>query len=125
VIEATDEMYGVFEYASDIPAGVSAVLAIIERDYLVKPRTVRLTPPQVELLTDIATKPAMYITRWSKWDRTAQALIERGLAARSSGLFEGSQYEVTITAAGRQEAARRGIGQQANTLTGSNAGGRP
>lgn len=72
-------------------------------------KTIRLTPPQIELLTDIATKPAMYVTRFSTWDRTATALITRGLAVRSPGYAGGRQCEITITQAGRDEAARRGI----------------
>jgi hypothetical protein len=32
VIEATDEMYGCFEHAGDIPEAVAMVLAIAERD---------------------------------------------------------------------------------------------
>lgn len=117
MIEATDEMFGVFEFASDVPEGVSALLAIIERDYVVKPRSIRLTPPMIELLTDIATKPAMFITRWSRWDKTAGALIDRGLAVGMGGYAGGRQYEVRITEAGRVEATRRGIG----TDTGSNS----
>jgi hypothetical protein len=75
-----------------------------------KPKAVRLTPPQVELLTDIATKPAMYITYGSRWDRTATALSKRDLAVKR--FAGGPQYELRITAAGRAEAARRGIGEQ-------------
>lgn len=82
-------------------------------------RAVRLTPPQVELLTDIATKPQMYITRWTRWDRTAQALMDKGLAGRMRGYAGGRQYGITITEAGRAEAARRGIGQQDSTVDGS------
>jgi malonyl CoA-acyl carrier protein transacylase len=109
MIEATDEMHGVFEYASDIPAGVAAVLAIVERDYVVKPRSIRLTPSQVELLTDIAAKPAMYITKFSQWSRTAQALVARGLAHAPTGYAGAQQYELRITEAGRAEASRRGL----------------
>jgi hypothetical protein len=69
----------------------------------------RLTPPQVELLTDIATKPAMYIARYSRWSRTAEVLIRLGLAAATPGYYSGPQYEITITDAGKAEAARRGI----------------
>lgn len=69
-------------------------------------KAIRLTPPQIELLTDIATKPAMYITRFSNWGRTAAALIDRGLAVRSQGFAGAHQYEITITQAGRDEAAR-------------------
>ncbi len=68
----------------------------------------RLTEPQIELLTDIATKPQMYITYQSRWDQTARALIRKGLATEH---FEGGmhQYRLEITDAGRSEAIRRGI----------------
>lgn len=68
----------------------------------------RLTPPMIELLTDITTKP-MYIRHCSRWDKTAQALVNRGLAARTQGYAGRSQYEITITQAGRDEAIRRGL----------------
>lgn len=72
-------------------------------------KAIRLSPPMIELLTDIATKPQMYITQWSSWDRTANALISRGLARKTSaGHYR--QYELRITDAGRAEATRRGIG---------------
>lgn len=74
--------------------------------------TAPLTPRMIELLADIATKPQMYITRWSRWDRTAQALISRKLAAVPPGQFY-AQYELRITDQGRAEAARRGITEQA------------
>lgn len=67
----------------------------------------RLSDPQVELLTDIATHPQMYITCYSKWDRTAKALITRGLAAASDNRYP--KYELRITDAGRAEAVTRGI----------------
>lgn len=60
----------------------------------------------VELLTDIATHPQMYITCYSKWDRTARALIARDLATSDNGY---PQYELTITVDGQAEAVRRGI----------------
>ncbi len=69
--------------------------------------SVRLSDPQVELLTDIATHPQMYITCYSKWDRTAHALISRNLAVKSDNGYP--QYELRITEAGRVEAVRRGI----------------
>ncbi|MEU8371195.1 hypothetical protein [Micromonospora tulbaghiae] len=69
----------------------------------------RLSPRMIELLTDIATKPQMFITRWSSWDRTANALVARGLASTPRGYVRG-QYELRITAEGRAEATRRGIG---------------
>jgi hypothetical protein len=73
------------------------------------PRAVRLTPPMLELLTDIATKPQMYITGWSRWDRTAHALIARKLAFAPRGYAGGRQYELRITDEGRAEAVRRHI----------------
>lgn len=73
-----------------------------------KIRAVQLTHPQIELLTDIATKPQMYITYQSRWDQTATSLVRKDLAAKR---FAGSghQYELRITEAGKAEAARRGI----------------
>ena len=72
------------------------------------PRSAHLTGKQLELLADIANKPAMYITRGSRWDRTAMSLVGRGLAQdRYCG--GGGQYELTVTAEGRAEAARRGL----------------
>lgn len=69
---------------------------------------VRLTPPQVELLTDIATKPAMWITINSRWDRTARVLIRLGLAKVTEDGYP--QYEIRITEPkGKAEAIRRGI----------------
>ena len=38
MIEPTDEMYAVFEYAGDIPEGVARLLALVERDYDVSPK---------------------------------------------------------------------------------------
>ncbi len=76
--------------------------------------SVRLSPPMVELLTDIATNPAMYITSYTRWDRTAQALIDRELATRSKGYAGSHQYELRITDPGRAEAGRRGIGTAPN-----------
>lgn len=39
MIEPTDEMYAAFEHVSCIPDGVTAVLAIVERDYDVRERS--------------------------------------------------------------------------------------
>ncbi len=72
-----------------------------------KAKAIRLTPRQVELLTDIATKPVMYITRYSDWDRTAQSLVRLGLA--QDRWCEGRQYALLITDAGWAEAIRRRI----------------
>jgi hypothetical protein len=68
---------------------------------------VRLTGKQLELLADVTNKPAMYITRYSRWDRTATSLIDHGLA--KSRWCEGGQYELTATDEGRSEATRRGL----------------
>jgi hypothetical protein len=67
----------------------------------------RLTPRQVELLTDIATHPHMYVGTWGRWGKTATALARRGLA--TTDYLEGRQSEVTITEDGKAEAIRRGI----------------
>jgi hypothetical protein len=68
----------------------------------------RLTVCQTELLTDIATKEAMYITSYTRWDQTARALIKKGLA--KEGRFQGGrQYQLEITEEGRAESRRRGI----------------
>lgn len=72
-----------------------------------KIKAVRLTSPQVELLTDIVTNPQMYVRTYGKWGRTAEALRDRGLATLH--WCEGNQTMVIITTAGRAEAARRGI----------------
>jgi len=69
--------------------------------------SVRLTAPQAELLTDIATHPQMYVGTYGRWGRTAEALRSRGLAKLE--WVEGNQTEVTITDDGRAEARRRGI----------------
>jgi hypothetical protein len=69
--------------------------------------SVRLTPPMIELLTDIATKPQMYVQTYGRWGRTACALRDRGLASLNG--CEGNQTEVVITQAGRAEAVRRGL----------------
>ncbi|MCX5066745.1 hypothetical protein OOJ91_12900 [Micromonospora lupini] len=71
-------------------------------------KAIGLSPPMLELLTDIATKPQMFITRWSVWDRTARALIARGLAEIVGASYY-QQYELRITDKGRAEAIRRGI----------------
>lgn len=85
-----------------------------------RPRAVQLTPPQIELLTDIATKPAMYITYQSRWDQTATALVRKDLA--TNRWVGGSQYELKITDAGKTEAARRGIGVPASQGSGVSDG---
>lgn len=73
-----------------------------------KPKSIRLTPPQIELLTDIATNPEYFIRRFSRWEKTAHVLCREGLATTWS---EGpSHFGIRITDAGRTEAARRGIG---------------
>ncbi|MEU8334737.1 hypothetical protein [Micromonospora tulbaghiae] len=72
------------------------------------PKTIQLSAPMIELLTDIATKPHMFITRYSSWSRTARALISRGFAVEAGG-GDFRQYELRITAKGRAEAARRGL----------------
>lgn len=66
----------------------------------------KLSPPQTELLTDIVTNPVMYITCHSRWDRTARALIRRGLATGDNGY---PQYELKATDKGREEAVAQGI----------------
>lgn len=68
---------------------------------------VKLTPPQVELLIDIATHPQMYVGSFGRWGRTARALQARGLATLCG--VERDYLEVVITEAGRTEAVRRGI----------------
>lgn len=69
--------------------------------------TENLSPPQIELLTDIATKPQMYLRERSRWAKTGRVLVRLGLAEISEvGM---SHLEITITEAGRVEAARRGI----------------
>lgn len=70
-------------------------------------KAIRLTPPQIELLADIATHPQMYVGTYGRWGRTASALRSRGLA--TTHMIEGNQTEVVITDAGRTEAARRGL----------------
>lgn len=74
------------------------------------PRAIRLTPRQVELLTDIATKPQMFITRYSRRDRTASVLVRHNLAVAMPGFAGSHQYGIEITDDGRREAFRRGIG---------------
>lgn len=67
----------------------------------------RLTRPQLELLTDITTKPEMFLRVWSRWSKTGTCLVELGLAKMSS---EGhSHYRIIATETGYQEAARQGI----------------
>ncbi len=99
-----------------VPCDLSAVLAAL--DGYPKPvpaqrpaargGTVGLTPPMIELLTDIATHDEYYITQWSKWERTAQALVSRKLAYVPKR-YHGGQYPLRITDDGRVEAIRRGI----------------
>jgi hypothetical protein len=72
-----------------------------------KIKAVRLTPPMVELLTDLVTNPEMYVRTYGRWGRTAEALRDRGLATLH--WCEGNQTMVIITKAGRVEAARREI----------------
>jgi hypothetical protein len=69
-------------------------------------KVIRLSPPQVELLTDIATNPQMYLKNWSRWSKTGGVLARLGLANMESGW---GHAEITITEAGRAEARRRGI----------------
>ncbi len=69
----------------------------------------RLSPNQIELLTDIATHRQYYVGTYGKWGRTATALRVRGLATVED--VEGNQSEVKITEAGKVEAIRRGIVQ--------------
>lgn len=69
----------------------------------------KLTPPQVELLTDIAAHREFGVRTYSRWGRTAGALVRLGLATTRG--VEGNWTEVTITQAGRAEAARRGLTQ--------------
>lgn len=72
-----------------------------------KHKTIRLTPPQIELLTDIATKPQMYLRRWSRWEKTGHVLVRHGLATMKGA--EPSHSAITITPDGRAEAIGRGI----------------
>jgi hypothetical protein len=69
--------------------------------------TIRLSPPQVELLTDIATHDEYYVRAFSRWAKTAGALVRRGLAVCQ---YDRSDWTtVRITAAGRQQALQRGL----------------
>lgn len=70
---------------------------------------VQLTPPQIELLTDLATSPQMYIDRWKIWHRTAEALVARELAVVAHPSRHHNPYELRITEAGRAEASRLGL----------------
>ncbi len=75
-----------------------------------RPHAVRLTPPQVELLTDLATSPQMYVRRHSRWGKTVGALVQRQLAVLAYPDYSNhGQDGYRITAAGRVEAARRGL----------------
>jgi hypothetical protein len=67
----------------------------------------RLTAPQIELLTDIAKNPVMYVGTYSRWARTGGCLVRHGLATMCG--LEGNQSEVKITPDGVQEATRRGL----------------
>jgi hypothetical protein len=69
--------------------------------------TARLTANQLELLTDVATKPEMFVRTFGRWGQTAQALKRRGLV--SLHWCEANQTRVVITDDGRTEARRRGI----------------
>lgn len=69
----------------------------------------RLTPTQIELLTDLATHPQMYINRWRAWHRTAEALVARELAVVVRPELHHNPYELRITEAGRAEASRLGL----------------
>ncbi len=73
-----------------------------------KPRNPRLTPSQVELLSDIATRSEVYLRSWSRWGKTGQCLARLGLATLR---YDGGYYDttITITEAGRKEAERRGL----------------
>lgn len=70
---------------------------------------VRLTPTQIELLTDLATNPQMFIDQWKVWHRTAEALVSRGLAVVVDAHRHHNPYELRITDAGRAEASRLGL----------------
>lgn len=70
-------------------------------------RLPRLTPPQIELLTDIVTKPQMYLRHWSREEKSGGCLTALGLASMSS---EGPGHSrIVATQAGRDEAVRRGL----------------
>lgn len=69
--------------------------------------TIRLTPPQLELLTDIATKPQMFFKTLSRWEKTGSILVRHGLATMTPE--PPSHSMIVITEAGRDEAARHGI----------------
>lgn len=72
----------------------------------------RLSPAQVELLTDIATHPEYGVRTYSRWGRTAAVLARLGLATTRAG--EGNWTTVRITPAGRDEASRRGLVPEAD-----------
>ncbi len=67
----------------------------------------KLSANMVELLTDIATNPQMYVGTYMPWGKTANALARRGLALVHD--LPRGQSEVEITDAGRTEAIRLGI----------------
>ena len=68
----------------------------------------KLSAPQCELLNDIATHEQMFITDYTKWDRTARSLINKELAIEQH--YTGcNQYEIKITDKGRKEATARGM----------------
>lgn len=67
----------------------------------------RLTDPMIELLSDIANNPLMFLRRWSRWAKTGQCLVDRGLATMK-GCGPGHS-EIVITEEGRAEADRRGL----------------
>lgn len=70
-------------------------------------RRPRLTEPQLELLTDIVTRPRMFLRRWSRWEKTGQCLARSGLASLCSA--GPGHCEITVTQEGRAEAVRRGL----------------
>lgn len=69
----------------------------------------KLTPTQLELLEDIATKPQMFIHRYRRWSKTAQSLIARGLAYEVHPGSYHVEYEIRITEAGWVVARARGL----------------
>jgi hypothetical protein len=97
-----------------VPCDLSAALAKVDgypkppaAPRKKKDGALRLSPTMLELLEDLVKHPHMYITNYTRWDRTAQALIARGLAEGTQ--THGNEYELTITEEGRAEAVRQGI----------------
>jgi hypothetical protein len=72
-------------------------------------KAVKLTPTMVDLLTDVATHPQMYIDANRQWNKTAHALISRGLAYVVDERHLYNPYQIRITDAGKAEAKRRRI----------------